>query len=383
MQKVLIVNDLIKGGGVEKLLQDFVNRWHDKYDVTVMSTYKEHDFYEYYPANVKYLFKTVYNRYTRKCSIAFVKCMIKKIICRLRLNYIKKHNDFDVIIALKDGEITKLMADFKAPRKYTWYHTDYSSYYYSQYLYGTAEYEFKILKKYTNVVCVSEIIKESLIKVLGDTGNYVVKYNPLNNEKIDYDGNEPVLDYKKTEGKTLFVVVGRINYQKGYDLLLEAAHMLEQDGYNFEVLVIGGREDWSDEYDRIMRSMNRLNIQTVKFIGLRSNPYKYMKMADWMLSTSIFEGYSLVSQEAALLDTPMLLTDCSGVRELLGDSEYGIVMEPSVRGIYEGMKRVMDDPELREHYKQKIIERKAIIDQDERFRSIEELVFGDDRQIGV
>lgn len=35
MQKVLIVNDLIKGGGVEKLLQDFAKRWHDKYDVTV------------------------------------------------------------------------------------------------------------------------------------------------------------------------------------------------------------------------------------------------------------------------------------------------------------------------------------------------------------
>lgn len=377
MQKVLIVNDLIKGGGVEKLLQDFVNRWHDKCDLTVMSTYKEHDFYEYYPRDVKYTFKTVYPRYSRKFSFAFAKCMLKKAYCRLRLRYMRNHNDFEVIISLKDGEVTKLIADFKAPRKYTWYHTDYNSYYYSQYLYGSAENEFNTLKKYTNVVCVSEIIKESLIKVLGDTGNYVVKYNPLNNEKIDYGGHEPVLDYNKTEGKTLFVVVGRINYQKGYDLLLEAAHMLEQDGYDFEVLVIGGREDWSDEYDRIMRSMNRLNIKTVRFIGLRSNPYKYMKMADWMLSTSIFEGYSLVSQEAALLETPMLLTDCSGVRELLGDSEYGIVMEPSVRGIYEGMKRVMDDPELRKYYKQKIVERKAIIDQDARFKAIEDLVFGE------
>ncbi len=49
MKKVLIVNDLIKGGGVEKLLQDFAKRWHDKYDVTVMSRFKEGDFYEYSP----------------------------------------------------------------------------------------------------------------------------------------------------------------------------------------------------------------------------------------------------------------------------------------------------------------------------------------------
>ncbi len=377
MQKVLIVNDLIKGGGVEKLLQDFVKRWHDKCDLTVMSTYKEHDFYEYYPEDVKYIFKTVYPRYTRKLSLSYVKCMIKKAICRFLLYRYKNHNDFDVIISLKDGEVTKLIADFKAPRKYTWYHTDYNSYYYSQYLYGSAENEFNTLKKYTNVVCVSEEIKKSLIKVLGDTGNYVVKYNPLNIEKIEYDGNEPVLDVQKTEGRPMFLVVGRINYQKGYDLLLEAAHMLEADGYDFEVLVIGGKEDWSDEYDRLMRSMNRLNIKSVRFLGLRSNPYKYMKTADWLLSTSIFEGYSLVSQEAALLDTPLLLTDCSGVRELLGDSEYGIVMEASVKGIYEGMKRVIENPELHDHYKRKIIERKAIIDQDERFRQIEELVFGD------
>ncbi len=102
-----------------------------------------------------------------------------------------------------------------------------------------------------------------------------------------------------------------------------------------------------------------------------------MKMADWLLSTSIFEGYSLVSQEAALLDTPLLLTDCSGVRELIGNSEYGIVMEPSVKGVYEGMKKVLDDPSLQKYYKQKIIERKAIIDEDARYKAIEDLIFAE------
>ena len=153
--------------------------------------------------------------------------------------------------------------------------------------------------------------------------------------------------------------------------------MLEEDGYKFDVVVIGGKENWGDEYKRIMRSMDRLHIQNVKFIGLRSNPQKYMKMADWLLSTSIFEGYSLVSQEAAILGTPLLLTDCSGVRELVGDNEYGLVMEPSVKGIYEGMKKVLDDPSLQKHYKEKILERRKIIDQDQRFREIEEMLFSE------
>lgn len=308
MKKILIVNDFIKGGGVEKLLFDFIERWHDSYDLTVMSLYKEYDFYDFYPQNVRYVYKTARPYYKRILGFSFIKYMTLRIIGKLRYTYMKRHNNFDLVIALKDGDMTKFVADFKAPKKFAWYHTDYNNYYYSEYLYGSKENEFNVLKSYNNVVCVSEDIKKSLIDVLGDTGNYVVKYNPLNVEKILYNGNEPVIDVKKVEGRPLFVVVGRINYQKGYDLLLEAAHMLELDGYEFDVVAIGGKESWGDEYNRVMRAVKRLKVKSVKFIGLRENPYKYMKMADWFLSTSIFEGYSLVSQEAALLDVPLLLT---------------------------------------------------------------------------
>ena len=219
----------------------------------------------------------------------------------------------------------------------------------------------------------SKIVPQNnLIKLLMNAG-----FPLAVDEFIQYQGNEPVNDIEKDPDRPLFVAVGRINYQKGFDLLLEAAHMLEEDGYKFDVVVIGGKENWGDEYKRIMRSMDRLHIQNVKFIGLRSNPQKYMKMADWLLSTSIFEGYSLVSQEAAILGTPLLLTDCSGVRELVGDNEYGLVMEPSVKGIYEGMKKVLDDPSLQKHYKEKILERRKIIDQDQRFREIEEMLFSE------
>ena len=150
--------------------------------------------------------------------------------------------------------------------------------------------------------------------------------------------------------------------------------MLEIDGYNFEVWVVGGTESWSDEHDRLDRSVKRLGIKSVKFLGGRKNPYKYMKYADWVLSSSIFEGFSFVSQEAAILDKPMLLTDCGGVRELLGDNEYGLVMEKSVIGIYQGMKKVLDNPGLLEGYTKKICERKSIINYDDRMAEIEKIL---------
>ena len=48
-------------------------------------------------------------------------------------------------------------------------------------------------------------------------------------------------------------------------------------------------------------------------------------------------------------------------------------METSVYGIYEGMKRVIEHPELHEHYKKKIMERKSIIDYEGRIKEIEKL----------
>ena len=48
-------------------------------------------------------------------------------------------------------------------------------------------------------------------------------------------------------------------------------------------------------------------------------------------------------------------------------------METSVSGIYEGMKRVIEDKELHSHYQQKIMERKSIIQYEERIQEIEKL----------
>ena len=51
-------------------------------------------------------------------------------------------------------------------------------------------------------------------------------------------------------------------------------------------------------------------------------------------------------------------------------------MPINVVGIYKAMKRVLDDPELREYYKNKIMERKSIITYQERIREIEKLIEG-------
>ena len=54
----------------------------------------------------------------------------------------------------------------------------------------------------------------------------------------------------------------------------------------------------------------------------------------------------MVMMEAVILAKPMLTTLVPGAEEMLGDSEYGLVVENSEEGLYQGMKRILEDPAL-------------------------------------
>lgn len=374
-KRLLIVNDLLQGGGVEKLMYDLVWHWHRKYDITIMTWDYCRGFQEQFPEDVAYLWAFLPEK-NRKSTGGRICWKVRR---KLYKEWFRKRFSgmtFDMVISMKDGWVMQEVARMNIPVKYAWIHTDYRSYYYTQAFYGGPDEERECMKQFRKVVCVSEEVKQGILTVIGDPGNLLVKYNPIRVRSILEKSLEPVVDVEEQipSGVTRFVTVGRLNYQKGYDLLLEACHMLEQDGLQFEVWVIGGEEPWGDEHERLYRAQKRLHVDSVRFLGARKNPYKYMKCADWFLSASLFEGYSLVSQEAAVLDLPLLLTNCSGVRELIGEDEYGIGMEISVEGIYQGMKRVMEHPELQLYYKQKIMERKTIINFKSRILEIEQML---------
>lgn len=379
MKKLLLVNDLVYGGGVEKLMYDLVMAWRGKYDITVMSRAYEPNFYDKYPGDIKYFSELKRHEPSNR---NFITKFFKKAFRVIHYQKIKskiKKDKYDVMLVMKEGLMMKRCLKYSAPLKYVWNHTDYNSSYYTKIHFGSEVGEVEAMRSYHNVVCVAQDIKKGIIDVIGDPGNLIVKYNPINAGDIIEKAKEPIVDLESLDvnepGRPIrFVSVGRLNKQKGYPMLVEAAHAVEEEGYKFEIVVIGPQEEWSKvEYENIQSALDRTKVKSIKFIGARENPYKYMASADWFISSSLYEGYSLVSQEAALLDVPLMLTECSGVRELLGDDEYGIVMPKTVYGIYKSMKRVLDDPKLHEYYKAKITERKSIISYEERIAEIEKL----------
>ena len=89
----------------------------------------------------------------------------------------------------------------------------------------------------------------------------------------------------------------------------------------------------------------------------RTNPYKYMNSADAYICSSLAEGYSTAVTEAIISGLPVITTECSGMREIFGNLECGIICENSEDGLYFVLKKVLDKPELLQKYRQNAAKR--------------------------
>ena len=87
-------------------------------------------------------------------------------------------------------------------------------------------------------------------------------------------------------------------------------------------------------------------------LGYQTNPYKYVKNCDLFVCGSYAEGFSTAATEALIVGTPVCTVEVSGMKEMLGENnEYGIVTENSENALYQGIKMLLDNPDLLAHYK--------------------------------
>ena len=372
-KKILFVNDIAYGGGTEMVLRQITaNLPRDRYSITVLTFVNDDNFYQYYGDDIKYMY--LYKKYMMSSDTFAGKC-INRIKRDRRDRVIKKmiqKEGFDVAVSIKEGSAMKYVSKLKAPRKVAWIHTDYSVLHWSAGCFGSDEEELACMKTFDKVVCVSNTVMNNVIKYVGDSGNMCVLENPIDEKDIMAKSHESQNIVSRTPGKVLFVTVGRLCREKGYDMLIEACHRLNLQGLEdmYEVWIIGGGECESE----LKTQLAQENVSNVRMLGRQDNPYKFMKEADWFISTSRAEGYAIAPQEAAVLGIPVIATDCSGVRELLGDGECGIIIDINVDSIEEHMKQVILEPDKEEYYRSKIIEISSDITIDTRINKIIEIL---------
>ena len=283
---------------------------------------------------------------------------------------------YDVEIGFFRGLPIKIVSggEKREETKYLgWVHSDFrrTDSYKSNFRSKEAVYE--AYKKLDKVICVSREAQIGFKNVIGDIGNLCTIYNMLSvNEIIQKSKQCP--EIKVNKSKYHVVLVGRmVDKVKGQKRLVEVVVKLHEMGYKISLALIGGGVDEEKLKDEIIK---KNATSYISVCGSQINPYPYIKEADLLVCASHYEGYNLTVAEALILDTPVLSTDCTGPNEILDYGKYGMIVENSTEGLYEGLKRFAENPELLLEYKKKTIERKKFFDEEKILDEITNLFEG-------
>ena len=214
--------------------------------------------------------------------------------------------------------------------------------------------------KFDRVLCVSKCNAERLKEELNNSIIVDYCYNVIDDELVRELGKERI-DYPHRNCFT-FVSVGRMSQEKGYTRLIPVVERLANSGFVFSVWIVGDGP-LKGELEEEIKNLHLSDFFV--FLGTQRNPHKYTSKADVFICPSFSEGYSNACTEAIMLGVPVISTDVSGAREIIADSESGLVVDNSEDGIYEGMKEVLCNPSIVEEWKRKLVFTK------ERFSKIE------------
>lgn len=338
------------GGGAERVLKSLVsNMDRTKYEITVQSIWPAEE-WKSLSSGIRY--KTVYPKKNKLTGALFRLEAAAKLAYPLHIR-----GRYDIECAYLEFGPTKLLAGStnRNAVKLAWIHSDLlkiTSHPEQFFEKHSGQYE-----KYDRIICVSQTAKESFDRLFHNRFPSVVLRNYIDEKQVLALAQEP-LDIQKPDGTMVLVAVGTLYPPKNYPRLIRAFARLRQDYNRLQLWIVG------DGVQRTQLEALAANCDikdAVCFFGFQKNPYPYMRMADLLVCSSNYEGYSTVITEGLVLGKPIVTTECSGMRELLGDSEYGLITKNDDEAFTDGLRRMIAQPELLQFYSRKAIERGRLI----------------------
>lgn len=186
-------------------------------------------------------------------------------------------------------------------------------------------------------------------------------YNIVSDKMITEMAKEPVEELKYNDNEFVILTLGRLSHEKGQDLIPEIANKLRNDEVPFCWYLIGD----GNLSTFVRNKIQELGLEgNVKLLGTKTNPYPYLKQADIFVQTSRHEGYCISLAEARALNLPIVTTDFSGAFDQIENEKNGLIVPFSVDELYGGVKRLLDNSELRDKFTKNLQSEKCDISEE-------------------
>ncbi|NGM85592.1 glycosyltransferase [Paenibacillus sp. 7124] len=248
---------------------------------------------------------------------------------------------YDVAIGFLEKTSTYFCVDkVNAVKKIGWVHIDYDK------LGMDPEFDKGYFQRLDHIVTVSEECVDILARRFPEQRHKIeLIYNIISPRIIRQMADQAKVDvYGRSGNEIVILSIGRLHPQKGFELAIEACKLLVNKGYDIRWNVIGSGE----EKARLTRLIREHGLENhFKLLGLMTNPYSYIKHADFYVQTSRFEGKSIAIDEAKILNKPILVTNFSTAKDQIRHEHNGLIASMNPEDIARGIERLIEDRELR------------------------------------
>ncbi|MCX0368216.1 glycosyltransferase, partial [Clostridium perfringens] len=253
-------------------------------------------------------------------------------------------NYYDIAISYSQGIPTFYVAEkINANKKIAWVNTDYRL--------NSKEKTFqeRYYNLYKNIIIVSDSSKEIFLetfpkykektKVIYDINNYdfIKKMSLVNEEYI-----EKLNQFKGIK----IITLARLTEEKRLDRVLNAAKRLKETNIDFKWLILGeGKLE-----NKLKLEIKKKNLkENIILLGLKVNPYPYIKACDIYVQTSDLEGFGLAIAEARMLNKPVVTTRFDAVFNQMIHEKNGLVVDMNSDAVFNGIMRLINDENLRKN----------------------------------
>lgn len=177
------------------------------------------------------------------------------------------------------------------------------------------------------IVC-SEYMRREVERVLATPWNKIeVIYNGIRAEKKPRWSDFDALNFRRKfahDHEKIVYYVGRMTYEKGISVLLNAAPMvLWATGGNTKFIIIGGGHT-----EHLKHQAWELGIwHNCLFTGFMFEEYldKFQTVADCAVFPSLYEPFGIVALESFAARVPVVVSDTGGLPEVVQHTKTGVV----------------------------------------------------------
>lgn len=248
--------------------------------------------------------------------------------------------DFDLIVDYNGQQQLYFMVDrLKGRKKISFFHSDYDKWPYYKSM------DKRYYPKVDVIFTISQQCVDSMKRNFPEVANRVQLFENISSPAVINKMANENIKTVDSHGH-IFVTIGHVWKNKGIDLAIDAAKKLRERGIDFTWLFIGNVVE--TEWLKVVEANALQN--NMKFLGVLSNPYPYMKLADIIVHPSRFEGKSIALDEAKILCKPIVVTNFSTVNDQFIDGVNATICEMDGNSLANSIQQLLEDKSISDRY---------------------------------